>query len=225
MKKKYIVLFSIFGIGLLGIIYSLGINYYVKNSTKNRLYEFDDILNVQLENVDCILVLGAGIREDGSPSLMLEDRLRTSIELYNYYKDIPILVSGDHGRNGYDEVNTMKNYLIDNDIPNNMIFMDHAGFSTYDSIYRAIKIFEVKKTIVVTQEYHLYRALFISKRLGLDAYGVSSSIRSYGGQSYFTFREFLARNKDFLKTIIKPKSTYLGEAIPISGDGNVTNDY
>ena len=223
MKKKYIVLLIIIGTFLLGIIYSLVVNYYVKSSTKNRLYEFEVVIDV-VKDVDCILILGAGVREDGSPSLMLEDRLQTGIRLYEYYEDIPILVSGDHGRDGYDEVNTMKKYLIDNGIPDNMIFMDHAGFSTYDSIYRAIEIFEVKDAIVVTQEYHLYRALFISKKLGLNAYGVSSSLRSYGGQRYFDFREYLARNKDFLKTIVKPKPTYLGEVVPLNGDGNNTND-
>jgi Uncharacterized membrane protein len=225
MEKKYIALLIILGIFIVGAIYAFGVNYYVKKTTKKRMYSFEGITDTKINDIDCILVLGAGVKEDGRPSNMLEDRLITSIKLYNHYKNIPILVSGDHGRKEYDEVNTMKKYLIDNGIPENMIFMDHAGFSTYESIYRARKIFEVKKAIVVTQEYHLYRAMFIGDKLDVDTYGVSSSIRSYGGQSYFDFREFLARNKDFLKTIIKPKPTYLGEVIPISGDGNATNDY
>jgi len=225
MEKKYIILLIILGIFLLGAIYAFSVNYYVKKSTRKRLYSFDEVVDIKLNDIDCILVLGAGVKENGHPSNMLEDRLLTSIKLYNHYKNIPILVSGDHGREDYDEVNTMKNYLIKNGVPDNMIFMDHAGFSTYESIYRSRKIFEVKKAIVVTQEYHLYRTMFIGDKLGVDTYGVSSSIRSYGGQSYFDFREFLARNKDFLKTILKPKPTYLGEVVPISGDGNDTNDY
>ncbi len=118
----------------------------------------------------------------------------------------------------------MKQVAIDNGIPSADIFMDHAGFSTYDSIYRAKEIFQAQKVIIVTQKYHLYRALYIANQLGLKAYGVAADTRSYAGQSYRELREILARDKDFVKSIFKVKPTYLGEAIPVSGNGDVTND-
>lgn len=133
-------------------------------------------------------------------------------------------MSGDHGRNNYDEVNVMKQYAIDQGVPSSDIFMDHAGFSTYDSIYRAKEIFNADKVIIVTQEYHLYRALYIANKLGLEAYGVRANPKQYSVQLFRELREILARNKDFIKTIYKPKPTYLGEVIPVSGDGNITND-
>ena len=102
--------------------------------------------------------------------------------------------------------------------------MDHAGFSTYESIYRAKEIFQADKILIVTQEYHLYRALYIANQLGVEAYGVSSDYHTYVGQFMRDFREMLARAKDCATCIFKPKPTYLGDAIPIFGDGNLTND-
>ena len=102
--------------------------------------------------------------------------------------------------------------------------MDHAGFSTYESLYRARDIFQAKKIIIVTQEYHLYRALYIAQALGLDAYGVNADYRNYSGQTMRDIREILARNKDFLTSVFQPQPTYLGDAIPISGSGDLTND-
>ena len=102
--------------------------------------------------------------------------------------------------------------------------MDHAGFSTYESMYRARDIFKAKKVLIVTQEYHLYRAIFIARRLGLEAYGVTSDLRDYGGQIFRDIREILARNKDLIYTIVQPEPTYLGEVIPVQGNGNATND-
>ncbi|MDD7193860.1 MAG: ElyC/SanA/YdcF family protein, partial [Clostridiaceae bacterium] len=135
-----------------------------------------------------------------------------------------LLMSGDHGREGYDEVNVMKKFAVDRGIPSEDVFMDHAGFSTYESMYRAKEIFKAEKILIVTQDYHLYRAIYDARALGLEAYGVASNPRSYGGQLYRDIREILARNKDFIYSIIKPEPTYLGEAIPVQGNGNLTND-
>ena len=118
----------------------------------------------------------------------------------------------------------MKTYAVEKGINSSDIFMDHAGFSTYDSIYRLKEIFEVDKVVIVTQEYHLYRALYIAKNLGIEAYGVSSNLRDYPGQLKREVREILARDKDLVKVIFKPQSTYVGEVIPVTGDGNITND-
>jgi vancomycin permeability regulator SanA len=117
----------------------------------------------------------------------------------------------------------MKAYAEKAGVPSENIFEDHAGFSTYESMYRAKEIFKAKKILIVTQEYHLYRAVYDARALGLDAYGVvAEPSMHYGGQTYRDIREVLARNKDFIFSIFKPKPTYLGEAIPISGNGNAT---
>jgi len=164
------------------------------------------------------------VRPSGKPSDMLADRLRRGVELYESGAAPKILMSGDHGQKEYNEVQTMKQYALDAGIESSDIFMDHAGFCTYDSIYRAKEIFGAKKIIIVSQEYHLHRALLIARKLGIEAVGVASDYHTYGGQTYRDIREIIARNKDFLYTIIKPKPKYLGEAIPISGDGNLTQD-
>ena len=177
----------------------------------------------QLEDVDCILVLGAGVW-DGKPSYMLEDRLLKGIELYHTGISSKILMSGDHRNSSYDEVNVMKRYAIEKGVSSSDIFMDHAGVSTYDSIYRAKYIFHAKKIVIVTQEYHLYRTLYIAKSLGLDAYGVYAELKEYAGQMKREVREILARDKDFFKSIIKPEAEIMGDVIPVSGDGDVTND-
>ncbi len=217
--KKIIKYSLILIIILITII--LSINFYVVLSTKKQIVLLDDIKNKN--DYDCIIVLGAGIWGD-KPSPMLQDRLDEAIKLYNEGLAPKIIMTGDHGQKGYDEVNIMKEYAINKGIPSEDIFMDHAGFSTYESIYRAKEIFKVKKTIIVTQEYHLYRALHIANVLKVDGVGVGADPRKYSGQLYRDLREILARNKDFFQAIFKVKPTYLGESIPVSGDGNITND-
>lgn len=205
---------------LLLIIIILLINTYVIFTTKSEIKNIEEL---KKEDIDCIIVLGAGIRGN-NPSPMLEDRLLTSVELYRENISNKIIVSGDHGQVNYDEVNVMKNYLIEQNIPSEYIFMDHAGFSTYDSIYRAKEIFKAKKVIIITQKYHLYRALYIAKELELEAYGVTANKREYQFQIKRDIREIAARVKDFIKCILKPESKYLGEAIPVYGNGDSTND-
>lgn len=107
---------------------------------------------------------------------MLEDRLKQGIKLYELGASDRLLMSGDHGRKEYDEVNVMKKFAIDAGVPSEHIFMDHAGFSTYESLYRARDIFQADRIIIVTQKYHLYRAMYIAEKLGLEAYGVASDL-------------------------------------------------
>ena len=133
-------------------------------------------------------------------------------------------MSGDHGQKNYDEVNTMREYAINNGVPAEDIFMDHAGFSTYESMYRAKEIFCAKNILVVTQKYHLYRALYITKQLKMTAIGIAADYRRYYGQTYRDLREVAARYKDFFKCIFKPEPTFLGKVIPVSGNGTVTVD-
>lgn len=218
MKK--ILIYGTIAIAIIVVII-LAINFYVKISTNNQIIKEDEY--AKLHDADCIIVLGAGIWGD-KPSPMLEDRLLEAIKLYENNVSSKIIMSGDHGKEEYDEVNVMKDFAIEKGIPSENIFMDHAGFSTYESIYRAKEIFEAKKVVIVTQKYHLYRALYIANKLGLEAYGVASDPRQYVGATYRELREILARDKDFIKCIYKPTPTYLGDAIPVSSNGNVTND-
>ncbi len=220
-NKVMMMLFILMCAALVVLLFLLIMNIHIKASIKDRMLSPDQI---PIIDADCILVLGAGVWNGGRPSPMLEDRLVRAIELYNMGVSNRLLMSGDHGRKDYDEVNVMKRFAVDRGIPSSHVFMDHAGFSTYESIYRARDVFKVKKAIIVTQEYHLYRALYIAKKLGLEAYGVAADRREYYGQASRELREVLARVKDFFSTIIKPRPTYLGEPIPIDGDGDLTND-
>ena len=215
--KRIILIIDI--LVVVGIIIVLGINFFVKNSVKDKIVDENSLD----KNYDAILVLGAGLK-NGKPSPVLKDRLDMAYKLYEDGYSEKIIVSGDHGKKYYDEVNVMKNYLLDKGVDSNNIFMDHAGFSTYDSVYRAKEIFLANKIIIVTQQFHLYRSLYIAKQLKLDAVGVSATLRDYSGSVKFEIREILARDKDFVKSIFKPEPKYLGDTISVFGDGNATND-
>lgn len=205
---------------LLGTLSVAGINIYMYIDGAQRLQTETD----SFEKADCILVLGCKVQPDGRLSHMLEDRLKRGVALYKAGVAPKLLMSGDHGQAEYNEVQAMKQYAIDQGVPSEDIFMDHAGFSTYESMYRARDIFQVKKVIIVTQEYHLYRALHVAKALGMESWGVASDYRVYSGQFARDVREVLARVKDFGTSVLKPKPTYLGDPIPITGNGDATND-
>lgn len=223
--KKHVWVKVLCGMLLLGILGAgavLGINAWVKGSVSDRILEEAEA--AALEGVDCIIVLGCQVHDDGSPSGMLEDRLRRGIALYQLGAAPKLLMSGDHGTPEYDEVDTMKRIAVDAGVPSADVFMDHAGFSTYETVYRAKEIFGADKVLIVSQEYHLYRALYIAEALGVEAYGVASNYRQYGGQTARDVREILARVKDFGMSVFKPEPTYLGETIPINGNGELTHD-
>ena len=203
---------------LLGGVAVVGINAYMISYVNDYILTVDDLKN---DSFDCIMVLGAGLW-DGEPSPMLQERLDFGLVAYETRCSEKLLMSGDHGREEYDEVNKMKDVAIENGVPADNIFMDHAGFSTYESMYRARDIFQVEKMVIVTQEYHLYRAVYNARKLGIDAYGFAADRLRY--PIYNDVREALARTKDFFYCIIQPEPTYLGESIPISASGSLTDD-
>ena len=221
MKKwiKRIVLILIILLVLIALSI-LGLNLWVTLHAKKNIVSSSQELT---RNYDCILILGAGLK-NGQASPMLTDRLEKGIELYKQGKAPKLLMSGDHGQEQYDEVNAMKKTAVEAGIPSSDVFMDHAGFSTYDSMYRAKEVFRAKRVIIVTQRYHLYRALYIAEQIGLEAWGVAAEDVAYAGQSGREVREMLARIKDIGYCMIKPEPTYLGEAIPVTGNGDQTND-
>lgn len=223
LKAFLLVIVIIIGIAAClaatAVLSVFGIDFFVRKSSEKYILTPEEAGS----GYDCILVLGCGVYGD-TPSHMLEDRLLQGIELCKNGASDKLLMSGDHGKENYDEVNVMKDFALDRGIKSENIFMDHAGFSTYESMYRAKEIFKAEKILIVTQEYHLYRAIYDARALGIEAYGVASDPRTYSGQTYRDIREFLARNKDFIYGIFKPEPTYLGEPIPIQGNGNATND-
>jgi len=218
-KKKLIRYIAVLLIA--AVVFPFAVSGYVKLSAKNMIADSSNAIEGEY---DCILVLGAGVWSGGRPSHMLADRLDVAIDAYNAGAAPKLLMSGDHGRREYDEVNVMKDYAIAAGVPSDDVFMDHAGFSTYESMYRARDVFMAERVLIVTQKYHLYRALYVARSLGLEAEGISADLRPYRGQLKYDLREVLARCKDFAMCIFKPLPTYLGETIPVSGSGDLTND-
>lgn len=220
MKRKYkAVIFVVLGIVLLIGIAAVSLSVYMVKATEKNIFTADTFKND--EKADCILILGAGVK-DGKPKPMLRDRLLAGIELYKSGAAEKIIMSGDHGRADYDEVNVMRAFALEQGVRAEDIFLDHAGFSTYDSVYRAKNIFGAENIIIVSQKYHLYRALYISEKLDVKAAGVSANLNTYGGQLKRDIREIIARDKDFFKCIVKPEAEIMGDKIPLDGDGSIT---
>ncbi len=215
------ILIIIFSLIFIFIIFFIAIQLYVDNYAKpfiiNKKTEFP--------KCDAVVVLGASVYKNGSPSPILKERLLHAYELYKDGYAKKIIVSGDHGTEDYNEVNTMKNYLIEKGVKDEDIFMDHAGFDTYDSMYRAKEIFKVNSLIISTQSFHIKRAVYISRKLGTEAYGYPCEDKAYYNMKYLNFRESLAKVKAILETdILKRKPKFLGESIPIWKSGTLTND-
>ncbi len=174
------------------------INFYVVFTVKNKIIDMNDIN----KSYDIGLVLGCGVKKDGSPSLMLRDRLDKVIEIYE--KDLikTILISGHHS-DSYSEVDVMEDYLLDHNISKNIIIRDNEGFSTSESIENYQKKYQDKSVIIITQDYHLYRSLYLAQKFNLNAVGIPAKMVNYGGQIFRNLREILARNKDFIKYLFK----------------------
>ena len=173
---------------------------------------------------DAILVLGAFVFQDGAPCAILEDRLSVAFDLYKRGLAPKLLLSGDHGRKDYDEVNAMRAFLEEKGVPPQDIFLDHAGFDTYNSMYRARDVFKAHRLLVVTQRFHLIRALYLAQGLGLEAEGVASDLREYQGMGRLQIREMGARLKAFYEVNRGTAPVFLGDAIPLEGDARATHD-
>ncbi|MEK8132292.1 ElyC/SanA/YdcF family protein [Paenibacillus filicis] len=196
------------------------INEYVLCTGQNYILQKNE-----LPPSEALIVLGASVYSNGKVSDILRDRLDTAYDLYASGKARRIIVSGDHASDEYDEVNAMKNYLMKKGVPDKHIFMDHAGFNTYDSMYRAQAVFQASNLIIVTQDYHLKRAIYVARAMGLEAVGAASDKQAYRDIRKYEAREVLARVKDYINVhVLKPKSAQLGEQIPLSSDGRLTND-
>ena len=173
----------------------------VWEASRSEIYDCNKEINID-KKYDCILVLGAGVRADGTPSHMLEDRLRGAVAFYEAGVSDVLLLSGDNSGEDYDEVSAMVRYCLEHGVPESAIVRDDIGFSTSESVYNTVRTLGYRDIIVVTQEYHLYRAMYMIKRMGAEADGFATDYRAYSMQIKRDVREYVARCKDFLKVNI-----------------------
>lgn len=211
-NRKKILILSIIVVALF-----LGINYFVKYTSNKKCYK--NLSNVPPCEVG--IVLGAGVRGN-SPSKYLVDRLNATISLYKNNKVQKLLLTGDNGRKDYDELIVMKQYCYKNGVDTARIYLDYAGFDTYSSLYRAKQIFKVEKAIIISQNYHIDRAVFIGNRLGIDSYGFAADNATYNNYQKNVIREYMAVVKSVFDVIIKRKPKYLGETVDIGSESNYT---
>jgi SanA protein len=192
-----------------------GANAYVLLKGGGETNRLSDVPHAQ-----AALVLGAQVMPSGKPSIMLADRIKAADQLYEAGKVDKILLSGDHGQWNYDEVGTMRKLLLARGVPAKDLFTDHAGFDTWDSAQRARRVFDVESVVIVTQDFHMARALYAARRAGLHASGYSADLRRYGSIiKKLEVREALARVKVVADSVTGAQPRFLGPEIPISGDG------
>lgn len=212
MKKlKRPFLFSLLGVCLL-IFAIWGLHLYIINSTNSRIYgEISDI-----PSFHTVIILGASVHSDGKLSPILQDRVDTGLKLYRSGKAKRFLLSGDNRSSDYDEVNSMRNYLIARNVPGEHIFIDPAGLDTYDSMYRSRAVFKVHDAIVVTQDFHLPRTIFIANNLGFNYYGYPAVPRRYKTEPSLRRREKLANFKALYEVLFKQVPSIINEKDPIT---------
>lgn len=204
---------------------SLLINIYMVCFAKPYIYK--NFEEVPLKTA--VIIPGAKVYQGGYISTTFKDRILSGVKLFEAEKAQKLLISGDHGRKTYDEVNTGRKFILKNypEIKHEDIFMDHAGFSTYETMYRASAVFCVKDAVISTQSFHLARSVYIARKLGIDAVGYAAEETtgfSRKTRTNWALREYLARVKAFFSVAFHLKPTYLGEEIPIDGDGTKSWD-
>lgn len=224
MKKLKKIVFVLFSIGFFCGFVCVAINIYMVQSTKKYIY--DENQNFHEKYV--VIVPGAKVYTTETVSFVFRDRIECGVNLLKNGKVQKILISGDHGRKNYDEVNAAKKYIQTMHIlDQELIFLDHAGFSTYETMYRARDVFCVTNAIITTQKFHIYRSVYIAKKLGLDVIGVvAPEINKFPKNIHISWeiREFFARVKAFFFVAFDIKPTFLGDKIPITGNGSTTWD-
>ena len=220
-KTSKIIFFSAILLIFVAFLFIMVCNIIVVSNSDKYVLTFDEVSKIQ--DADCIIILGAAVKPDGTMSNVLEERVSMGEKLYSAGVSDRILASGDHSRENYNEVGAMKEHLINSGVPENVIFTDHAGFDTYDSMYRARDIFKAEKVVIVTQQFHISRSVYIARSLGLEAYGIASDVNYRYFKPKTEIREIIARAKYVLDSIIKPEPKYLGEDIPIWGEASITD--
>jgi len=219
MKKKNVMVWLLI-LAVTGILFVVFINILMSSNSSKYMYA--DINKIPV----CFtaIVPGALVSSSGYPSDFLQDRLDVALELYKRHKIMRFLLSGDHGHQNYDEVNNMKYYLLQRGVDISDIFLDHAGFDTYSTMVRAKKVFCVDRAIIISQEFHLPRALYIARHNGIEAYGIKADRREYSSMKRLKFRELIANIKALIEIVINKKPHFLGPEIPITGDSKLSYD-
>lgn len=215
--KKYLKI--ILYLAVFGLITIVSVNYYVTSSTKKHIY--NSIRRFPKNDVG--IIFGAGIRGD-EPSKYLKDRLDAGILLYKAKRINKILLSGDNGREEYDELTVMKNYCFKHGVDTAKIFIDYAGFDTYSTMYRAKHIFKIKRATLISQKYHLNRAIYIGQKLGIKSVGYSANKGEYRGYKYVCFREYGSVFKSFFDVLRNREPHFLGNTIDINGKSNYSKE-
>lgn len=222
-----IVIIVVFAAAVVGMSYWInrtmidrGVEYTVTSQTSEKIrIDAEEKARIKELDPECAIVLGAGLNDPETPSMMLKDRLDLAVYMYRHKLVPKLLLTGDNGQVHHNEIHVMLNYCLDAGVPSEDIFCDHAGFSTYESMYRADYIFRVERAVVITQYYHLFRALWLADGFGIEALGAASDQQQpYPHQKYRNDRENLARVKDYFMLTVKPKPKYLGDMFPITGD-------
>ena len=204
--------------GFLGVLYGVMCYSYVQRASV-YIQQPDEVTPAFVA-----IVLGAKVQADGQPSAVLRDRLLTAVDLYQQGTVEKILLSGDNGQQEYDEVNGMRVFMLEHGIPPEDLFLDHAGFDTYDSMVRARAVFGVTSAIIVTQRFHGPRAIFLARSQGIEAFGVAADRQQYRGAVQFQLREILASIKAWNDVVLHSSPAFLGDAVDITGDGRITWD-
>ena len=215
--KKYFKIFLCAAI--IGLAAILSVNYYVKSSTKKYIH----YSLKRFPKNDVGIIFGAGINGD-QPSKYLKDRLDAGILLWKAKRINKILLSGDNGREEYDELTVMKNYCFNHGVDTTKIFIDYAGFDTYSTMYRAKHIFKIKKATLISQKYHLNRAIYIGQKLGIKSVGYSANKGEYLGYNYVRFREYGSIFKSFFDVLRNRQPRFLGGEININGESNYSKE-
>jgi len=217
LRRRWKPLAAIAGVPVAALV---AVNAWIVGTTAEHRYQ--QVADVPARQV--AIVPGALVYHDGRPSDVLADRLQTAVELYQAGKVGKILASGDHGRVRYDEVNAMRRWLLARGVASEDVFMDHAGFDTCDTMQRAQRVFRVASAVVVTQDFHLPRAVYLARQAGIDAVGVKADRHRYRKEVQNTLRESVARVKSFAEVHLGIGPRFLGPEIPITGDGRATWD-
>lgn len=213
LKNVFIIFLCVFA---LGIIVVFGLSFYISTSTSSQIFKRMD----SLPKAQTAIILGASVHSDGKLSPVLKERVDAGLALYRQGKIENFLLSGDNRTQDYDEVSAMRNYLIKRGVPERIIFMDPAGLNTYDSMYRSRDIFEVQSAVIVTQQFHLPRALFIAKHLDLNYIGFPADSRQYSTETSLRRREKLANFKAVYEILSQQIPNTMGKKTPITVSDN-----
>jgi vancomycin permeability regulator SanA len=193
------------------VLFTVGFKLWVDSQTNGQIYEYDD---PDLPENRAALVFGAGLNRAGAPSAILYDRVATAADLYSAGKVSRLLMSGDNSTENYNEVEAMRQAAIGLGVPDDNIVLDYAGFSSWDSCYRASAIFGLDSATLVTQAFHLPRALFTCRHLGIDSVGVTADRQPYR-TGYNELREYVALAGTAWRMLINDKPRFLGDPVDI----------